>query len=494
MAVIPGTGGDDAFLTLLYRGGELLQAGQLEEARSQLEAAYQLQPDNEKGQNLLGLAYFKLGHFDRAAEIYEGLVRDNPSDPTLRVNLGLVYLKSGQLPRAIREFERAVELAPDHAKAHNYLGLALAQAGEYGRAREAFLRAGSEVMAEKMARALAADRAARPTSNPTPAALTLAASKTFVGMVAAAAPTAPEPPPVAAPPAPRPYDAMLAQGLSANGAPPLSRVAPAPPAPIPLVLEQRVPPPVPKVADEPLDMAPPPPLPDSPPPPPEEAPAPVEAPTAGASAELSELAASLRLVGEGEASPFALHEDSVLVTVRGELIVRTAGMIGFTGSLDFRPEFKRFRGRVTDRPFGEGSERMQRVLGTGAAWVAREGRRFLAVSLGDEGAYLREPMVFGFEEQVNFENGRVPSDVAPDLDLVHLAGVGQVLLSLPGALRSLEVRADAPVTVPLEHWVGWQGQIAPRVLAMPWDHPRGGAAIAVELTGEGFALLCVGMG
>jgi len=199
-------------------------------------------------------------------------------------------------------------------------------------------------------------------------------------------------------------------------------------------------------------------------------------------------------VGEGEASPFAVNEDSVLVTVRGELLVRTAGMIGFTGSLDFRPEFKRFRGRVTDRPFGEGSDRMQRVLGTGAAWVAREGRRFLAVSLGDEGAYLREPMVFGFEEQVNFENGRVPSDVAPDLDLVHLAGIGQVLLSLPGALRSLEVRAESPVTVPLEHWVGWQGQIAPRVLAMRWDHPRGGAALAVELTGEGFALLCVGMG
>jgi uncharacterized protein (AIM24 family) len=487
MAVIAGTGGDDAFLTLLYRGGELLQAGQLEDARAQLEAAYQLQPDNEKGQNLLGLAYFKLGHFDRAAEIYEGLVRENSSDPTLRVNLGLVYLKSGQLPRAIREFERAVELAPDHAKAHNYLGLALAQAGEYGRAREAFLRAGSDVMAEKMARALAADRGPRPAAGGmAPAALTLAASTTFVGMVAAAAPA----PPDVTPPEPRPYDAMLAQGWSGNGASAEADEAGPPPPPIPLVDEQSAS----ADSDEPLGA---PPvqvrLDDAGPMRPEFQ---ERRPAHGSvsSAELSQLAASLRLVGEGEASPFAVNEDSVLVTVRGELLVRTAGMIGFTGSLDFRPEFKRFRGRVTDRPFGEGSERVQRVLGTGAAWVAREGRRFLAVSLGDEGAYLREPMVFGFEEQVNFENGRVPSDVAPDLDLVHLAGIGQVLLSLPGALRSLEVQAESPVTVPLEHWVGWQGQIAPRVLAMPWDHPRGGAALAVELTGEGFALLCVGMG
>jgi len=471
MAVIPGTGGDDAFLTLLYRGGELLQAGQLEEARAQLEAAYQLQPDNEKGQNLLGLAYFKLGHLDRAAEIYEGLVRENAGDPTLRVNLGLVYLKSGQLQRAVREFERAVELAPDHAKAHNYLGLALAQAGEYGRAREAFLRAGSEAMAEKMARALAQDRAPRPPSAPAPAALTLAASKTFVGMVAEAAPTAP-------PPEPKPYDALLNQGLSGNGSPPGMRAMQAVPAPIPLTVEagRRQ---VAAGEDEPLGPA---------PSGGRATPGPV------ASAELSQLAATLRLVGEAEASPFAVSDESVLVTVRGELLIRASGMIGFTGSLEFRPEFKRFRGRVTDRPFGEGAERMLRVTGHGMAWVARDGRRFLAVSLGDEGAYLREPMVFGFEEQLSFENGRVPSDVAPDLDLVHLSGIGQVLLSPPGALRSLEVRPDAPVTIPFEHWVGWQGQIAPRVLSMPWDGPRGGAAVAVELTGEGFALLCVGVG
>ncbi len=213
----------------------------------------------------MGLAYFKLGHFDRAAEIYEGLVRDNATDPTLRVNLGLVYLKSGQLPRAIREFERAVELAPEHAKAHNYLGLALAQAGEYGRAREAFLQAGSDVMAEKMARALTADRAPRPQPNAGPAGLPLTASKTFVGMVAAAAPAPPESPPSPAPPSPRPYDAMLVQGLSANEVRGVSPVAPPPPAPIPLVLEQQVSQETPTtVADEPLDAAPPRPALDAP--------------------------------------------------------------------------------------------------------------------------------------------------------------------------------------------------------------------------------------
>src|SRR5512133_3491457 len=126
----------EEFLHALYKGGELLAAGKVIEAKDHLEKAHELQPKNEKGQNLLGLTYFKLGLFDRASEIYETLVRENPADPTLRVNLGLVYLKTNGLQRAIREFETATDLAPEHKKAHNYLGLALAQAGEYGRARE----------------------------------------------------------------------------------------------------------------------------------------------------------------------------------------------------------------------------------------------------------------------------------------------------------------------------------------------------------------------
>src|SRR5262249_16731520 len=66
---------DDAFLQDLYRGGELLAEGKVMEAREYLERAGQLQPQDEKCQNLLGLTYFKLGQFDRAASIYDTLVR-----------------------------------------------------------------------------------------------------------------------------------------------------------------------------------------------------------------------------------------------------------------------------------------------------------------------------------------------------------------------------------------------------------------------------------
>jgi uncharacterized protein (AIM24 family) len=474
VAVNPAEASDAVFLEALYRGGELLQQGQVTEAREHLERAYQMRPADEKAKNLLGLAYFKLGDFVRAAEVYEALVRENGADPTLRVNLGLVYLKSNQLTRAVREFESAVELQPGHLKAHNYLGLALAQAGQYGRAREHFVKAGSEAMAEKMAKALAAE--ARPVPvppRPAPAETKISGITQELPVVSMSelggkpappiplteAVQAPAPPAVAAAPLP----------TFGNGEPAAVQQFPA--APVPTATP----------ATEPA----------APSKTPKESPKPEQARGSVRPTELTTIAG--KLPGDGSRT-FTVTPEAVRVEVRGEVLVRTAGLLGWTGLIEAKAEFKRFRGRVTDKPFGWGPARMHRLVGTGTAWLGVMGRTFLAVDLGDESVYLREDWVFGFEEPVMFENGRVPSEVAPDLDLVHLSGVGQVLLALPGPLRSTEVRHDAPVTVPLQHWVGWQGQLSPRVVALGWEGPEGTPAPAVELSGEGVALLCVPTG
>lgn len=483
MAVNAAEATDAVFLEALYRGGELLQQGQVTEARDHLERAYQMRPGDEKAKNLLGLAYFKLGDFGRAAEVYEALVRENGADPTLRVNLGLVYLKSNQLTRAVREFETAVELQPGHLKAHNYLGLALAQAGEYGRAREHFVKAGSDVMAEKMAKALAAE--ARPVPvppRPPPAEQKISGLTQELPVVSVAqlggepAPvplTEPVPPPAPVPAAPLP---TFGSGGEPAPAPPARPAEPgaARPAAAPAPAEAAAPPAPPAPTRSLREVA---------RTGPGDSAHPVVRPT-----ELSSVAG--KLPGDGSRT-FTVTPEAVRVEVRGEVLVRTAGLLGWTGIIEARAEFKRFRGRVTDKPFGWGPARMHRLVGTGTAWLGVMGRTFLAIDLGDESVYLREDWVFGFEEPVMFENGRVPSEVAPDLDLVHLSGVGQVLLALPGPLRSTEVRHDAPVTVPLQHWVGWQGQLSPRVVALGWEGPEGTPAPAVELSGEGAALLCV---
>ncbi|MHB8874964.1 MAG: tetratricopeptide repeat protein [Myxococcaceae bacterium] len=624
---------EEEFLHQLYRGGELLAAGKVIEAKDHLEKAFSLQPKNEKGQNLLGLTYFKLGLFDRASEIYETLVRENPADPTLRVNLGLVYLKTNGLQRAIREFETATDLAPEHKKAHNYLGLALAQAGEYGRAREHFVEAGSEAMAAKMAKAIAGEGLPKPVAQPS-----LARQPGFAEIeggaegqseswsepqeeakAEAAAPVEEVPSDLPAPGG-APQDEVQIEVMSDEEMPPpesgeeLEKVdAPAgaqalaaplgadwgaqfgldgeagqkaPAAandPQPAVEpEVQVSAPVGAPAEDELRMA----ADEGPsaqaeeievsmedaaaaPPPEEKAapkdadlqdeaadamarmreaadgkpvleanaedivvvdepkapePKPVELPRAlrlasapeegsrtadviqhpsvaaraatsvapvfapGVAAPLVELGQGVRLLAEPLTGPFHVSDELVAMVVQGELLARLDGLVAWTGSMAFVPERKRFRGKATEKPFGEGAARMTRVTGNGVALVEASDRTFLPVDLDDESGYFREAVVFAFEEAVAFENGRVPSEVPPDLDLVHLRGKGKVLLVLEGPVRSLEVKMDAPVTVPLAHLAGWHGQVTPKVVPIAWDEAGKVVRTAVELSGEGFAL------
>ncbi|WP_426753025.1 tetratricopeptide repeat protein [Myxococcus sp. Y35] len=582
---------DDEFLQQLSRGGELLAAGRVHEAQPFLERAHQLQPRMEKAQNLLGLCYFKLGQFDRAAELYEMLVRDNPVDPTLRVNLGLVYLKTNALQRAAREFETATDLAPEHQKAQNYLGLALAQMGEYGRAREHFLLAGSEVMAEKMSRAIAGEAYAKPApAAPAPARGRPAAEGSVPRGGAVESPRPTPPAPVAAAAEPEEEEIRFAEdegpsaltdaGPAASTAGAADRGDQEPPpesafdetsaavaastslTPVPVTKLQlrRVPadslnaPAAPVARDAAEAHAAPEGAPHGAATPAREAPAPRGSPTSprdgavgtsglerggagtlgpatpaaalgpsaptseaaaalGAStstqgsatslaasapgqgtavASLAELAASAVLAGADASRPFRSSPDCFALAVEGELLTRLDGLVALGGQLTFTPEMKRFRGRATDKSFGEGAARMVRAKGSGVLYLApAPSRAFLAVDLGEESAYFRDECVFAFEEPVMFENGRVPSDIAPDLDLVHLRGQGRVLLSLPGPLRSVAVRQEHPVTVPLPHLVGWQGNLTPRMVPL-LKSPTGETLRAgVELSGEGFALIAL---
>lgn len=409
---------DTDFVHHLVRGADLLQAGDAEKSRSMLERALQLRPDNERGQNLLALSYFKLGLLDRAAEIYRTLLGNHPEDPALRVNLGLVLLKQGHEDEAIGLFKAALERVPEHRKAQNYIGLAYMQKREFAAAREWFDRSGNLAMSERMSLALAS---------------TPLSGVADAGMRVLDRQEVPFSPP----------DAVARTSES-------GWVATPPPA----------------TAETP-------------------APEPAEPPDLATFSEASRIDAG----ADHPEGTFALGPAMVTVTVKGELFTRVDGLLATFGNVDFKPELKRFRGRVTDKPFGEAGRRMMRVNGDGRLWIALDGRHFQAVEIGDEAAYFREDVLFAFEETLLFENGRVPSRQSTDLQLVHLRGRGRALIVSRNRPRSVDIRKGEPCRLPVEVLLGWHGNVAPRIVTIGQDDPDKPAMPAVELTGEGRALL-----
>jgi hypothetical protein len=438
----------------LAAGTEALAHGKPDDARVSLEKALRYKPRNQRARNLLGLSLFKLGELARAEEIYRGLIEDHPADPTLRVNLGLVFLKNNASADAVRCFETALDLTPTHQKAQNYLGLALAQKGELLRAREWFLKAGNEAMATRMAQALQASPIREVAAGAEEA---LRSDKPF------------KPVPVEEKPAPEKHEsptAWVATAPASLTAPPVG------PKPIGRIMPYTPEPSQPPAAT-PVEAA-------------SEA-----APSETAAPSMAQYTSTARLsIPPGEAGGFVIGASEVLIKVRGEMLTRLDGLVASWGQVTMKPELKRFRGKATDKPFGDGSRRMLRATGEGRFVIAREGRRFTALELGDEPAYFREDILYAFEESLLFENGRVPSKGGPDLHLVHLRGNGRLLLATTGIPQSVDVMRGEALRVPMDQLVGWHGPlIQPRLVAIVDEAPELG--VALELVGEGRALLDV---
>ncbi len=442
----------------LSAGTEALAQGNPADARVALEKALRYKPRNQRARNLLGLSLFKLGELPRSEEIYRALIEDHPSDPTLRVNLGLVFLKQNASPDAVRCFETALDLAPNHQKAQNYLGLALAQKGDLARAREWFLRAGNDAMAERMTEGLKTSPLRAVAES---AAAALAGDQPFRAAVDEAQPKletakiAPE-----------------ARWVATNPAEPV-----APPVGPSIESTQRVgnaPEPSQPPARSPAEAA-------------AETTMPVSEP---ATQSMSQYTQARRLSMADAKGGFAIGPSEVLVQVHGEMLTRLDGLVASWGSVTMKPELKRFRGKATDKSFGDGARRMLRASGEGRFVISREGRQFTALELADEPAYFREEALFAFEQSILFENGRVPAKTGNDLHLVHLRGKGRLLLVTQGAPQSVDVRRGEALRIPMDQLVGWHGPlIQPRLVPIVEDAPELG--MALELAGEGRALVDV---
>jgi uncharacterized protein (AIM24 family) len=400
------TGVDEDFLYHLRRGTELLAAGKNDEARDELERAAHLRPRNLKAHNLLGLAYFKLGLFERAIEVYERLVHESPKDATLRINLGLVHLKAGQTSEAVLQLETAVELVPDRPKALNYLGLAYAQAKAVGKAKRVFERSGNAAMVRRMEATLRGEADAPEADLVTGSDLAPLGWEMNKETAERSA-----------------TRSAIDGGEPAPSSERFGRSAP-------LGLSEVV-----RAGSRDLPVT----------------------------------------------QPFQLDGETLTLRVDGELRARLPNLLWMRGNIDRQGETKRFRGRVTEQPFGEGQDRVFDLKGHGVVAIARRGLVFTPVDLREEAVYLVESALLAFESSLGYENGRIPGGSFADLALVHLRGNGQAVIRSDGTLCSLVVSEDGPVQMPIERLIGWLGNLTPSLSGTQEDR-------SVQLQGEGWAL------
>jgi uncharacterized protein (AIM24 family) len=476
--------GDD-FLFHLYRGSELLQDNRVHEAKGELEQALSLQPSDPKGQDLLGIVYFRLGLYPRAIAIYEQLIKIHPEAIEPRINLSLCYLKTGQPAQARFELEKVVDQNPGHSRAWGYLGLAFQRLGDYERASYAFAAGGHDGMARRLIE-MAASGGALSVRPEQPASLQNEARKAAgeaLGELERGGDVPFRPP----------EETPAAEGSPATNAgawtaiePGRERVAPPPPrvptlASSPELAETMigvgsvaaVAPPAPPSARIPLG---PPSVPRRPP---------VSAPRRAVDVVRDTLIVFPRdlPVSKHTSGAVLVQATSGFVT-RLEAIRSMSYAAGATSSVTPR----RARGRTLEEPLGGAASPLVEISGRGELVLGPAMGHILELFLLEEDPlYLCEEALVGFEPGVAHENGRLPVGDGEAIGMVQLRGPGVVVASLPQGVRAIEITDLRTAAIRAIAVLGWVGRVVPR--SLPASETPAGVRGLVAFAGEGMVLV-----
>ncbi|PTQ10222.1 hypothetical protein CLG96_14010 [Sphingomonas oleivorans] len=130
---------DDLWPLWLLRGGALEQGGDWPQARTALEKALALAPDQAVVLNYLGYAQLeRRENLEDAQKLIERASQLRPDDPSITDSLGWAYYLRGNLPKAIETLERAAQGEPGEATINEHLGDAYWAVGRKYEARYAW--------------------------------------------------------------------------------------------------------------------------------------------------------------------------------------------------------------------------------------------------------------------------------------------------------------------------------------------------------------------
>ncbi len=131
----------------LSQGRALLERDYTNEALAQLSIAAVTGPDLITANNLLGLAYDRLGQHKQAQEYYERALTAAPNDAATLNNLGYSLYLDDRYADALARLKSAARRDPASPQVANNLALVYSRLQKYDEAYKQFARAGGELYA-----------------------------------------------------------------------------------------------------------------------------------------------------------------------------------------------------------------------------------------------------------------------------------------------------------------------------------------------------------
>lgn len=106
--------------------GELKDRAQVEKGVEAYNRTIELYPEYHDAYGSRGLAYFRLGQYDKAFDDYQVAIKYRPNDAKVLSNMGFIYFMRGQLEKAEEVYRKSIQYDPRFIDARRNLGAVLA--------------------------------------------------------------------------------------------------------------------------------------------------------------------------------------------------------------------------------------------------------------------------------------------------------------------------------------------------------------------------------
>lgn len=455
-------GKEGSFAQYFKNARKFLQNNNIVEAKDEIEKALEIKPNDDKALNLLGMVYFKLEEYAKAADIFRQLIKRNSNVTTLYTNLGLAYIKMEQYENAITELKKALELEADHVNTHNYLGLAYYKLGDYESALREFKAINATKMIEKMEQKIkeAESKAVLPVDVKKELheeeAKILSAQPEEIHHEEAEK---------------RATKEVEKEEKPVEEATKVEKVT--------------------EAGEEKESEA--------------EKEKKVEAKEEVTKKEVSQeqgmidesIPSLSKLAGETlmkhpEVEGIKIFDNKfIILGVKNSVIhSKVNNIISYKGDLRFFTEFKKFKGKETKAIFGTKEAPIKKIEGTGEVVLLCENTMPALFRLDDNHIFISESRLLAFYGKLDWENGRIQAEGSEDLNLVHLWGTGIAAIDLKSKLISIELNGSNNYTVDFNAFVGWFGKLIPQIKLIEVPDRKGNEKKAmIELKGEGIVFL-----
>ncbi len=119
------------FYRLFNQAAVLVEKGQYEEALPQFRHALELNPEDVRAHDKLGIALAGLGRLDEAVAEYTKASELDPKYADAHLKLGIVLARMGKREEAKQQLQKGLEIFPDSAEGHSNLAALLLGEGRF---------------------------------------------------------------------------------------------------------------------------------------------------------------------------------------------------------------------------------------------------------------------------------------------------------------------------------------------------------------------------